>query len=404
MKILYLDQPLKNRGDESAHRGIVNWLNDNYPQATVEILFWDETDSNIKEFIVDSPLDIYVNIKPLKGAHFALVNGIDMPYLWHLHPTTRSLMKKMKEADYILCSPGGVNMGGFQGWEHVAMLKMGLSTHTPVIYYGRSVGPFPAETRRQRHFLEESTKLLRGFTYLSVRDSESARTLNSMDIDHEMTVDCAFLSDSLCGIPSDITDKIGSDYAVIVPNILYWHYAFKDVKHRRILDFYSGLVNSLLDRFQGLNLVMLPQTYNEHLPERIDHRFFKEIEREVNNPRVIVLPETIGSDIQQSIIRDARFLFGSRYHSVVFAINQSTPFMALSYEHKISGLLKLLDLTECAIEITSESFASESSISRMTDRCIDGIINADRKKVSQASIKAKALARERIQDLKNIIK
>ena len=404
LRILYLDQPLKNRGDESAHRGIINWLNANYPEAKIDIVFWDENDEDIREFLVDHPNNKYINIAPVKGAHFALVNGISHPLLWRLHPTTGRLMRMMKQADYILCAPGGVNMGGFQGWEHVAMLKMGLSTRTPVIYYGRSVGPFPTSTDSQKRFLDESTGLLRRFAYLSVRDSVSSETLSALGINHSMTVDSAFLSEGHCRVPAELKARTGDDYAVVVPNILYWHYAFKNLEHRQILDFYIRLMARLIDLYSGLNFVMLPQTYHEATPSRKDVLFFKEIEERLNNPRVVVMPETIGSDIQQSIIRNARFLFGSRYHSVVFAINQSTPFMALSYEHKIEGLLKQLNLSDCAVTITSDDFASDSSIKNLVDRCIKGLEKTSKEAVSGAALKAKALADERIAELHKIIK
>ena len=44
---------------------------------------------------------------------------------------------------------------------------------------------------------------------------------------------------------------------------------------------------------------------------------------------------------------------------VVFAINQNIPFIALSYEHKIHGLLSSLDKLDCMVDITN-IFADEA--------------------------------------------
>ncbi|MCM1503799.1 MAG: polysaccharide pyruvyl transferase family protein [Muribaculum sp.] len=403
-KILYIEQPLKNRGDESAHRGIIRWLNTNFPDSEINIVFWDEEDKNIIEFIVDNPQNKYINLKGAKGAHFALINGINYPTIWHLHPSTKRLLRMMEESDYILCAPGGVNMGGFQGWEHLAMLKMGIQIQKPVIYYGRSVGPFPEATKKQKRFLRESVSLLNRFTYLSVRDQKSSQCLTDMKISHSTTVDCAFLNKPTTSIPDDIRVQTGDNYAVIVPNNLYWHYAYKDVGHQAILGFYVALLKKLLEQFPTLNFVMLPQTYSELQRERKDYYFFKEIQQKTGDDRVIVLSESISSDIQQSIIGSAKFLFGSRYHSVVFAINQGVPFMALSYEHKISGLLDLLNLKDYAVSITSKTFQSEESINALIERCMSGISNADRSRVAKASIKATTISLERIKDLKKIIR
>ena len=67
--------------------------------------------------------------------------------------------------------------------------------------------------------------------------------------------------------------------------------------------------------------------------------------------QIIVCEENLKSDIQQEIIKNADFLIGARYHSIVFALNNNTPFVALSYEHKITGLLQTLDKTDSMIDI-----------------------------------------------------
>ena len=43
---------------------------------------------------------------------------------------------------------------------------------------------------------------------------------------------------------------------------------------------------------------------------------------------------------------------GARYHSVVFAVNNDVPFVALSYEHKMSGLAEALGLSGQVVDIT----------------------------------------------------
>lgn len=404
IKILYIEQPLNNRGDESAHRGIMHWLNSNRPDIDIEVIFWDESECNIREFIVDNPNNKYTNIKTVKGAHFALINGIKHPLLWDIHPTTHHILSLMKQSDYILCSPGGVNMGGFQSWEHVALLKMAAKINKPTIYYGRSIGPFPTETDKHKSFLKISTELLKNFTYLSVRDRISSQTLHEMGIKHSLTVDCAFLSDVSQTISPDIKSKIGDDYAVVVPNVLHWHYDFKTLPHNRILDFYTNLFRRLRNEFPGLNFVLLPQTYNEISYLRKDFNFFKEIEAVLNDPKIVVLPETIGSDIQQDIIRHAKFMFGSRYHSVIFAINQATPFAALSYEHKIHGLLDILGLSDQGISISASDFNDDDSINQLVENSISRIKNADIEKIKTAQKQAKEMATSKIKELSNIIK
>ena len=40
MKLLIINQPLNNRGDESAHRALVRALHANLPNVEIRVLFW----------------------------------------------------------------------------------------------------------------------------------------------------------------------------------------------------------------------------------------------------------------------------------------------------------------------------------------------------------------------------
>ncbi|MBN2394958.1 MAG: polysaccharide pyruvyl transferase family protein [Candidatus Atribacteria bacterium] len=84
---------------------------------------------------------------------------------------------------------------------------------------------------------------------------------------------------------------------------------------------------------------------------RGDEVYFKKLKDRINSKRIIIIPDIYSSDIQQTIISMAMLMIGARYHSIVFAINNEVPFVALSYEHKISGLLEILNLQECMIDI-----------------------------------------------------
>ena len=70
------------------------------------------------------------------------------------------------------------------------------------------------------------------------------------------------------------------------------------------------------------------------------------------NDKIIVVDENQSSDIQQTIISKAELVIGARYHSIVFALNNSRPFVSLCYEHKMSGLLETLGLTEYMVDIS----------------------------------------------------
>ena len=101
---------------------------------------------------------------------------------------------------------------------------------------------------------------------------------------------------------------------------------------------------------------MLPQTFNYDNPLFNDVNYFHELKAMIGNPSYIkVLGDIYSSDVQQQIIASSKLIVGARYHSIVFAINNKTPFISLSYEHKMEGLLNSIGGNKYMINISDLS-------------------------------------------------
>lgn len=350
MKLLIIEQPLGNRGDESAHRGLINKLIEGYPYAQITILFYGVKESSIDEFRVLSPNVEYVNIPIVSRRIFSIDRMIKaaqmfkLPYAMYLYPFMRKVLKFYKQADYVLCAPGGINLGGFQDWRHVAFLYMAKLEKKKVIYFARSIGPFKENRCRDRRFNKLSKELLSYFSFISLRDYYSQAIADDWGVKAVKTIDSAFLHYTKVNIPMSFQEQIqGHDYMVLVPNSLAWHHDFKKYSFDDFFKFWVKLTNALLMAYPQYKIAMLPQTigHSKFLPD--GYKYFCQIKQACLAPqRIVVLNEKYGSDIQQAIIADAKFLIGARYHSVVFAINQATAFVSLSYEHKMSGVVAIL--------------------------------------------------------------
>ena len=109
----------------------------------------------------------------------------------------------------------------------------------------------------------------------------------------------------------------------------------------------------------------------------------------MNDPRITVIEDIYSSDIQQAIIARSQFVIGVRYHSVVFAINNTVPFIALSYEHKIAGLLETLGKQDCMVDI-QEQICSPQGRKEILDEFRHKIQNLSADK--QATERAKAIS------------
>ena len=62
MKILLLNQPVYNRGDEAAHRSLIRTINNSIPNALITIVLENIKEGTIEQIRVDNPNNTYINI------------------------------------------------------------------------------------------------------------------------------------------------------------------------------------------------------------------------------------------------------------------------------------------------------------------------------------------------------
>lgn len=399
MNILIINQPLNNRGDESAHKGLIRSLCNKFPAAHIKVLFIDANKNSVSQFNANQPNVEYINLKAIKAYRIFSILGLKyFPLFWHLHPTIKKIIKIYKNNDYIICAPGGICMGGFQNWNHLFLLKLSKHCQKPLIYYGRSFGPFPTYTKSNRIFKKISIEMLHYFSFLSIRDKNTEKIAKELNINYVPTVDSAFLDSPKVELPLEIKAQIGSQpYMVFVPNSLIWHYAYRNILSKEsVLNFYRQIIKIIILSYPNYNIVMLPQTFNYGTYLGDDINFFKDIQDDIKDPHIIVIGDNNNSDIQQTIISNAKFLIGARYHSIVFAINNNVPFIALSYEHKISGLLEILHKTDRLIDITQIANNKES-MEGVTKKIQELITNLE--KDENARTQAKSIANKCFQQL-----
>lgn len=365
MNILIINQPPYNRGDESAHKGLIRTFLKRIPNARIKVVSSLYCMESIRQYAVDSKCVDYL-FEPYPSMKFDRFISHDIYtntiWPWRLHPNYKWYRRIYDWANLVVCAPGGICMGGFQDWDHLFHLKLAKIFHKPLAYYARSFGPFPTETESNRRFKEVSMEMLHYFSFFSVRDHKSELLAEELHIPHVSTVDSAFLDNPNVRIPYELEAVIeGHQYMVFVPNYLLWHYAYHGkITHETIIRFYGKMLDVIWENDPDIHVVMLPQLFCGRNYELCDVDFFRDLAISKNKSQVIVIPDCYSSDIQQSIIHKAQYVIGARYHSIVFAINQGTPCIALSYEHKIAGLMETLGLEDYSIDFTEALFTKEN--------------------------------------------
>lgn len=354
MKILILNQPLYNKGDSAAHKSLVRALSARKYKLTV--LLTNANQAALDEFSVDGVryknLTSSLNILRLKFQRlfYRIIFFLNKPFLANLWSYLRQISNEIRMNDLIICAPGGICMGGFRNWNHICILWLAKYYNKPIAYYSRSIGPFSDNGFSNKLFKKESVKLLHYFSFLALRDKKSAKLVEKFNLNYLQTVDPVFLDR-----PADFhfenpyKKEIGNDYIVFVPNSLTWHYAYKKVLQSTIDSFYIKILEVILNKYATKKIVMLPQLFSR---AKGDYHYFKTLKEKINDTRIIVLPDCVSSDLQQKIISESSLVIGSRYHSIVFALNNCIPFISLSYEHKMTGLLEVLDKMNCSIDMT----------------------------------------------------
>ena len=367
MKILVVNQPIRNRGDEAAHKAFMNLLS-TLVDYKVEVLMG----SDAKKEDINAYAEKYDNIKytiqpevKVWGDQFipkmrAILPDILFYFLFFWHPLLRIRRKFIRYSDIVVCAPGGVCMGPYRSWNHIFNLQLALDLDKPLFIYGRSFGPLPDETREDKYFGKASKRILKKVRYISLRDKKSQTYAKKLGLDYQPTIDAAFAREKQVVLPRELSEIENREYVVFVPNELYsWHVNYKNVPKSKFDKLYTAILGDLEKQY---HVVMLPQLYGR---KDSDYKYFEYLKDISKSNNVSVIPDNYNSNVQQRIIAGAKLVVGVRYHSIIFAINNSTPFVALSYEHKMLNTLELLGIDDYALTLDEALSAHEQVLEKI---------------------------------------
>lgn len=346
MKILFINQVSRNHGDEAACLALTRTLYDSgYKNITISYNnnhLWNER-CFIKHKDVRQIWSIPVSKWERRSVKLYLIfPSIITKLIFFLFSNLRIQYNCIKNADFVVSMPGGPNLGKYEDIIYLWRIYVANKLGKRYAIYSPSIGPFNAN---KPYYVRRAKKVLSEANFVSLRDMQSYSYAQELGIKFHKAIDTAFLESPDYALPKEIEVMLPEKYVVIVPHELYkWHRDFKQYSKG---DF-DALFRVLIKKFtqDGAKVVLLPQTYESILN---DEAYFNELKS--GNPDVVVVPTEYSSDIQQMIIARADYVVGARYHTIVFAINNKTPFFCLSYEHKMVDMLRILAMEENAVNI-----------------------------------------------------
>ena len=177
----------------------------------------------------------------------------------------------------------------------------------------------------------------------------------------------------------------GNNYLVFTPTEFVWHPKFSAYPPQVFTDMYLQIMDTILEK-TDLNIVMLPHIYKDDS----DARYFNSLREKSSEPdRVFVLKNNTDSDIYQFIISKAKCAILSRLHQTIFSINNHTPFICISYEHKMESMMKIVGLDDYSINLL-DILNHKVELSALTHMALFKTI--EKKRLIEAQKKANTIA------------
>lgn len=384
MKILIINQHAGNHGDEAAGKGLLrNILKIKGLKVEDITILYNSPSVNEKEILDSRSVNIAGRLKMSFLEKILLILTFILPFCivkFIIKNFTNGILKKELELilnnSKIINAPGGINIGPYKDWRYLWRLYVSIKLKKDVAIYSISFGPLPDNFL----FRIVSLYVLKNVQFLSLRDSKSHEFASKLNIPFIKSIDSAFLDEKVdIEIPKEINELIKKEYVVVVPNQLYqWHPHFKKYSEKEFDNIYTSIIDFFIDK--NMNIILLPQLYGS----QNDSSYFK---RFIQNKSIVIIDENYSSDIQQYIVKNASFLVGARYHSIIFSINNKVPFLSLAYEHKMTNTLELLNLTHYSLDL-HEILANQDILIRKINKIFTkkndiNIDNSSAKKIAQ---------------------
>ena len=249
----------------------------------------------------------------------------------------------IKRYNTIISAPGGSNLGIYKDWRYLWRIYVAAKLQKNIAVYSISFGPLDPKNI----LFNSCTKwALKHVKFLSIRDKKSQKYADAQGINYFKSIDTAFLNNQSNhetpneNLPSD-------NYVVVVPNELNkWHVNYQKVSEENFLKLYISIINFFVNK--KINVILLPQMFGSEN----DACYFEKIRDNCSASHLVkVIEDFHSSDYQQQLIKQAKFLVGARYHTMIFSVNNKKPFLSLAYEHKMTNTLELLELTKNNVNI-----------------------------------------------------
>jgi polysaccharide pyruvyl transferase WcaK-like protein len=221
----------------------------------------------------------------------------------------------------------------------------------PVVVFPNSIGPFKTWVGR---FL--SRLALNGCGYVLAREPISYEIAKSLGIGSRIiqTADTALLFKATKGV---ISGSFSHPVIGVCPGI--YRYSLSDEQVRNYILDHAKALDAAIERY-GFNVVLSPH-YVSHL-EYDDAEICELILEKMKNKNHAKIIVANGVEEFKSLLDHMDMIIASKLHPAVMGVSGYVPTLCIAYDHKQTGLFKLLGMEDCVIsimEVSSERISSK---------------------------------------------
>ncbi len=295
----------------------------------------------------------------LRAAAFAL--RIPLPR-WAWTPAERRTHDALRKADLVINNGGGSLFGECGARATIRLFRvlfpcvMASVYRRPFVIYGQSVGPFAGRFQvwLARRVLDRAAAVL-------VREAVSAATLERIGLRAPFKT----IPDPAFGLPAGDTARdeargvlasygVPEDRPLVGVTVRHWHFGHRD-DGQALQGNYVRSVAAALDALAeaaGTHAVLWPQCTG-FIALEDDRPLSREVRGASRHPEAItVIEDELAPAVLKAGSGLMEMFIGTRFHSVIFALTEFVPALAMSYwGPKAEGIMTALGLEECLLPI-----------------------------------------------------
>lgn len=368
----------ENKGDAALMSVLCSNLQETFPKAKIKIASMEniedfpkfekwENVGSLRLYCADESLSrahriarkfIAISVSLFWGRHFARLRNM---LLKRMSPEITGELRALENADLIVSMGGGyLNgtrslSGNFNVFFLLAPLRIGERLQKCVILAPQSIGTFGTGLQ-----VALTKRVLRDVDLILAREQKTLHILRDLGLDKKAieAVDSGFLFQPVKKI--DLRKLIGAKPTDKIAGFTVRQWLDPKKQAR-----YEAAVASAADYFiehHGVKVVFMPQVTSAYQQDddRIASKRVHDKMAHADQAHVIV--QDLDHLEVKALYDNLEFIVGTRFHSVIFSLTSYVPAIAIEYEHKTSGIMADLDLSEWVLKIdtvTGEALAKK---------------------------------------------